>query len=164
MRKYEILWYTKNGEIGSAFYEAKTQQQAFNEWENDHKHFLEVGSIKTPFFIEEVISHPFMTKYIEVSMENGTEWRVPLHFIIKSHAKANKSKFDNEIGRSILEGTIPYFERNPFHIMQWVRSSMSYDDFLQGAMNITPEISKDDLLKSMSFINSPSIWGWSTEK
>ena len=164
MRRYEILWYTKDGGTESAFYEAQTQEQAFSDWVNDHKHFLEIGSIQIPFFLEEVINHPFMKQHIDISMIDNTQWSVPLYFIVRSHAKAHKSKFDNEMGRSILEGTIPYFERNPQHITNWIKTGMGYDQLLSDAVNITPRFDNEHLVKSVKLIQTPYMKEWSTEK
>lgn len=164
MRNYEILWYTKDGEISSTYYKAENQKNALARWRVDFGHFLSLGTINEPFFVEEVINHPFMKQYIDISMVDNTQWRVPLYFVVRSHASANKEKFDGEIGRSILEGTIPYFERNSQHIINWVKTGMSYDQLLNDAINITQKFDNEHLVASSKLIQAPYAWGWGADQ
>jgi len=76
-------------------------------------------------------------KYLQVEMEDGSKWAVPVYVIARNRAIAYKSEFDDNIELSLESDTMPLFDSDPFEIEDWAVNNMDWKDVEEFAVCIS---------------------------
>lgn len=69
-----------------------------------------------------------MTKYLRVTMPDGSRWDVPVEAIARNRAANYASEFGGDIDKSLEEDTLPLFEEDPYEVEDWAANNMNWSD------------------------------------
>lgn len=79
-----------------------------------------------------------VSKLYVVTMPDGSKWGVPVMFIARNRA-AYYARLDKvSFNASLLEDTIPLFNRDEFEIRDWAQNNMDWDDIRNVAKPVEP--------------------------
>lgn len=70
-----------------------------------------------------------MKKFLTVRMPDHSLWAVPVMMIAQHRAANYAAAYNGDVERSLQEGTLPYFHKEPLHITAWAVRQMLWDDF-----------------------------------
>lgn len=68
------------------------------------------------------------SKYLRITMTDGSKWEVPVRVIAKHRAEHYKHEFGNDLQRSLDEDTMPLFIADDFEIEDWAANNMDWND------------------------------------
>lgn len=75
-------------------------------------------------------------KYLQVEMDDRTQWCVPVMLIARNRAENYKEEFGGSLERSLNEDTIPLFEEDEYEIVDWAANNMNWEDVEEHAEKI----------------------------
>ena len=71
-------------------------------------------------------------------MPDSSLWAVPITVIANHRAAYYANRFDDSIDQSLIEDTLPLFEREPAAIKEWAEQHMVWTDVSREARIIEP--------------------------
>lgn len=82
-------------------------------------------------------------KYLRVTMPDGSRWDVPVSTIAFDRAKHYENEFDGNLARSLMEDTVPLFEKYEAAVVDWASNDMNWDDVKDVAVRVTEPVEFD---------------------
>ena len=73
-------------------------------------------------------------KVLRITMEDGSEWDVPVDIIARDRAEHYADEFDGDVERSLAEDTLPLFAEEPYEVQDWASNNMNWDDVAHRAV------------------------------
>lgn len=77
-----------------------------------------------------------MNKALDVTMSDGSRWRVPVDVIAHNRAEHYAHEYGGDVDRSLNEDTIPLFESDDYEIQDWAANNMNWEDVSAHAVQI----------------------------
>ena len=78
--------------------------------------------------ILDVYDTPLNNKYVLFDSADGFTYGVPVMFFAEKRAYRYWDEFDQDVGRSMIEDTLPLFESNPSEIIDFAKGNFNWDD------------------------------------
>ena len=77
------------------------------------------------------------TKFLKVTMPDGSKWKVPVRIIAEHRAQfyVDRKEFDT-LEESLKEDTLPLFEDDEFEIEDWASNNMDWSDVEKHAIQL----------------------------
>lgn len=69
-----------------------------------------------------------MNAQLEITMPDGSRWRVPVDIIARNRAEHYAHEFGGDVDRTLQEDTIPLFESDDYEIKDWAANNMNWSD------------------------------------
>lgn len=69
------------------------------------------------------------TRYLAITVKDGSVWGVPVEFIARNRAAFYASEFNGSLERSLIEDTVPLFLDSDYSISDWALNNMKWSDF-----------------------------------
>ena len=85
-----------------------------------------------------------LLKNYVVEMQNGEKWAIPVSVIAEHRAKHYAHEFENNLGDSLKEDTVPLFESDDFEIEDWAKNNMNWSDVKEKAILLSSETDYQD--------------------
>lgn len=152
LKKFRLTWDERVGEHDgfgdevnhhfekkSVIIEAENEDLACDRWD---KEYANEGTNGLDDCVE-VIEHEILTKHLFVDMPDGLTYGIPVELIARHRAESYVDEFDNDITKSLLEDTIPYFEERDYNIRDWASNNMNWSEVKAHAMVLTKKIEPD---------------------
>ena len=80
-----------------------------------------------------------MTKFLRVTMPDGSKWDVPVSVIALDRAKYYADRdFDGDVEKSLNEDTLPLFKESDFEVKDWAACNMNWSDVESFAVMVEP--------------------------
>ena len=76
-------------------------------------------------------------KYLRVTMEDGSEYDIPVRVIAEDRAEQCKDEFYGDLHRSLNEDTNPLFESDSYEIEDWAANNMNWSDVESVAVKVS---------------------------
>ena len=116
MKKFKLIWTervvdhegdTLHHEEKSQIIEAENEDAACDQWEKENEHNEYQNGLDDAV---EVIETPLFDKKIYLDMPDGLTYAVPVEIIARDRAEHYKDEFNDDLGESLREDTIPFLE------------------------------------------------------
>lgn len=151
MKRFLLTWnervaddmgYTLHFETKTQVIEAKTEDEACDQWEKENEGNEDVNGLES---CVEIVEHPLFTKNLMVQMPDGMTYAVPVETIARNRAEHFAYKnFNGDVTESLLKDTLPLFEKDSGEISQWASKNMSWSDVEREAVMFKKKVTKDE--------------------
>lgn len=95
---------------------------------------------------EKKLMEKFSKLVMDITMPDGSTWRVPVLVIARHRAKFYAETYEEFGGdeiRSLLEDTLPYFAEDSYKIKEWAADNMNWEDIAVSAYPIQKNSEND---------------------
>lgn len=155
MKKFRLEWREKvlddegfflHYEIKNQVLEAENEDDACDQWDTDNEYNDAQNGLTS---CVEIVEHPLFEKHIHIEMPNGCCYAIPVEFIAHNRAERfAKDSFNGDAVRSLVEDTLPLFDKNEAEIKFWASTEMKWNDVEGAAKIYQKRILKEDLEKT----------------
>lgn len=77
---------------------------------------------------------------LQIDMPNGSKWGVPVDVIARNRAEHYAHEYGGDIEKSLIEDTMPLFEKHKYEIEEWAENNMNWSDVKDCAKLLVPAI------------------------
>ncbi len=84
----------------------------------------------------EIFDTPLNNKYVLFDSADGFTYGVPVMFFAEKRAYRYCDEFEQDMGRSMIEDTLPLFESNPSEIIDFAKGNFNWDDVKNHAIKM----------------------------
>lgn len=150
MKKFKLTWDERVcDEEGDFLYmegksqiiEAENEDAACDQWEKENEHNEYQNGLDD---VVEVIETSLFDKYIHLDMPDGLTYAVPVEVVARDRAEHYKAEFNDDLGESLREDTIPLFLDHEYEIKDWARNNMNWCDVKDKAAKLLKKIDSDE--------------------
>lgn len=86
--------------------------------------------------IIEIFDTPLNNQYVLFDSSDGFTYGVPVMFFSEKRAYRYWNEFNQDVGRSMIEDTLPLFESNPKEIIDYAKGNFNWDDVKNHAIKM----------------------------
>lgn len=149
MKKFKLTWMervvdhegdTLDHEEKNQIIEAENEDAACDQWEKENEHNEYQNGLDD---VVEIIETPLFDKKIFLDMPDGLTYAVPVEVIARDRAEHYKNEFNDDLGESLREDTIPLFLDDDYEITDWARNNMNWSDVKDKAITLKKKIDSD---------------------
>lgn len=150
MKKFKMTWMervvdhegdTLHHEKKSQIIEAENEDAACDQWEKENEHNEYQNGLDD---VVEIIETTLFDKKIFLDMPDGLTYAVPVEVIARDRAEHYKNEFNDDLGESLREDTIPLFLDDDYEITDWARNNMNWSDVKDKAITLKKKIDSDE--------------------
>ena len=110
--------------------EAENYEQAEEKARGMYSCDIDIGEIL------DIYDTPLNNKYVLFDSADGFTYGVPVMFFAEKRAYRYWNEFDQDVGRSMIEDTLPLFESNPSEIIDYAKGNFNWDDVKNHAIKL----------------------------
>lgn len=110
--------------------EAENYEQAEEKARSMYSCDIDIGEIL------DIYDTPLNNKYVLFDSVDGFTYGVPVMFFAEKRAYRYWNEFDQDVGRSMIEDTLPLFESNPSEIIDYAKGNFNWDDVKSQAIKM----------------------------
>ena len=150
MRKFKATWTELvRDEYGEPLYhegksqiiEAENEHAACDIWEKENEFNDGQNGLED---CVELVECDLFKKLLYVDMPDGLTYGLNIENIIREHARLKQHDYDNDITRSLVEGSIPFFSKNESYIKMWAKQ-LEWEFVKHNARQLTKKVTDDDM-------------------
>lgn len=151
LKKFKITWTERiccdNGDFlhlqeKSTIIMAKSEDEACDLWEKENQYNDGQNGINECY---EIVESPLFQKMLVVDMPDGFGYGLNIEVIARDHAQRFVTDFDNDLNRSLIEGTLPVFTSDESQIVKWATTEMKWKDAKQKAITLIPKLDEESM-------------------
>jgi hypothetical protein len=156
MKVFTIYWREQRGYVlvkKRRSFEAFSENAAKTKW----KEYTAQEKIPhdIDLCIEEYNSELF-DKHLHIEAPDGYMYKLPVEFIARNHAEHFADKeYGGDRMKSLVEGTVPLFERDSYKILDWALNAFNWEDVVGECKKIALE--KDPIDYQSVWLGLPDV-------